>query len=105
MPKLIVVGRNGTEKVIDGRVGLSMMEIIRDNGFDELQALCGGFCSCATCHVYIEGGPVDRLPPLTGDEDDLLDGSESRSPNSRLACQIKFSSDLDGLRVAIALED
>ena len=51
MPKLIVVTREGQESTIDGEAGLSVMEVIRDAGIDELLALCGGCCSCATCHV------------------------------------------------------
>jgi ferredoxin len=54
MPKLTIVTRDGTESTVEGRVGWSVMENIRDNGFDELLALCGGCCSCATCHVHVD---------------------------------------------------
>ncbi|MGC4252782.1 MAG: 2Fe-2S iron-sulfur cluster-binding protein [Sphingobium sp.] len=105
MPKLIVVNREGDEKAVDGDSGLSVMEIIRDNGFDELLALCGGCCSCATCHVYVDPAFADKLPAMSEDENDLLDSSDERNEQSRLSCQIKFSDDLDGLRVTIAPED
>ena len=81
------------------------MEAIRDNGFDELLALCGGCCSCATCHVHVDPEFADLLPAMTGDEDDLLDSSDDRDATSRLSCQIPFSDALDGLRVRIAEED
>jgi 2Fe-2S ferredoxin len=105
MPKLIVVSRDGTETVMEGEKGLSVMEVIRDGGADELLALCGGCCSCATCHVHVDDEWLDALEPMSADEDDLLDTSDHRGPNSRLSCQIQFGAELDGLRVAIAPED
>lgn len=105
MPKLIVVDRAGAEKAVDGDVGLSVMEIIRDRGFDELLALCGGSCSCATCHIVVDDAWTDRLGKVSADEDDLLDSSEHRVAGSRLSCQITFTAALDGLKVTIAPED
>ena len=105
MPKLIVVTREGEEKVIEGQVGLSVMENIRDNGFDELLALCGGCCSCATCHIQVDAADYEKLNPLSEDENDLLDSSDHRVATSRLSCQIPFTDALDGLRVIIAPED
>ena len=105
MPKLIVVNRAGTENVVEAQAGLSVMENIRDAGFDELLALCGGCCSCATCHVHVDEAWVAALPPMGVDEDDLLDTSSHRAPNSRLSCQIEYGPQLDGLRVRIAPED
>jgi ferredoxin len=66
MPKLIVTTRSGETREVEAQAGLTVMEAIRDNGFDELLALCGGCCSCATCHVHIDPEFADRLPPLTG---------------------------------------
>ncbi len=105
MPNLIVVTRDGTERVVSGEAGLSVMEVIRDNGFDELLALCGGSCSCATCHVHVDPEFAAKLPKMGPDEDDLLDSSSDRDETSRLSCQIQFTSALDGLRVRIAAED
>jgi ferredoxin, 2Fe-2S len=67
--------------------------------------LCGGCCSCATCHVYVESGSSFSLPPMKDDEDDLLDCSDHRAANSRLSCQIPFTDALSGLTVRIAPED
>ena len=105
MAQLIIVGRDGRETSIEGKVGWSVMENIRDAGFDELLALCGGCCSCATCHVHVDEHWVARLAAMKSDEDDLLDSSDYREPNSRLSCQIEFDESLDGLRVTIAPED
>jgi ferredoxin, 2Fe-2S len=105
MPRLTIVTRAGTERLVEGRAGLSVMEVIRENGFDELLALCGGCCSCATCHVHVDEEWIDKLPPRSEDEDDLLDSSDHRVATSRLSCQLTFDAELDGLRVQIAPED
>lgn len=105
MPKLIVVTRAGEESSVDAADGLTVMEAIRENGFDELLALCGGCCSCATCHVHVDPAFADRLPPMSEDEDDLLESSDHRDATSRLGCQIPLTAELDGLKVTIAQED
>ncbi len=105
MPKLVVVNRAGEERSVEAASGLSVMEAIRDNGFDELLALCGGCCSCATCHVHVDPAFADKIPAMTEDEDDLLESSDHRNEQSRLSCQITLTDDLDGLRVTIAEED
>jgi 2Fe-2S ferredoxin len=81
------------------------MEVIRDEGFDELLALCGGCCSCATCHVYIDPAFAGALPAMSEDENDLLDSSDNRNETSRLSCQVPVTADLEGLKVTIAPED
>ena len=105
MPKLIVTTREGETSEIDVADGLTVMEAIRDNGFDELLALCGGCCSCATCHVQVDPEFKDKLPTMSEDEDDLLESTDHRTENSRLSCQIPFTADLDGMKVTIAPED
>lgn len=105
MPQLIVTTREGETSEVSVAEGLTVMEAIRDNGFDELLALCGGCCSCATCHVQVDPAFADRLPAMSEDEDDLLESSDHRVPTSRLSCQLPFTADLDGLRVTIAPED
>ncbi|CAN5158543.1 2Fe-2S iron-sulfur cluster-binding protein [soil metagenome] len=105
MPKLIVTTLDGTVKEIDGTAGLTVMEVIRDGGVDELLALCGGCCSCATCHVYVDPEFSDILPPMSEDENDLLDSSGHRDARSRLSCQLPFTNVFDGMKVTIAPED
>jgi 2Fe-2S ferredoxin len=105
MPSLVIVTRDGTERIVEARAGWSVMENIRDNGFDELLALCGGCCSCATCHVHVDPQWLGRLKPRGADEEDLLDTSDHKTEASRLSCQIEFGPELDGLKVTIAPED
>jgi 2Fe-2S ferredoxin len=105
MPRLIVVDRSGNERQLEARAGWSVMEIIRDGGFDELLALCGGCCSCATCHVHVDPEWAGRLKPVKGDEEELLDTSDHRAATSRLSCQILFTAELDGMRVTITPGD
>ena len=105
MPKLVVTDRAGATSEVEVATGLSVMEGVRDNGFDELLALCGGCCSCATCHVHVDPEWADRLPAMSEDENDLLDSSDYRTTSSRLSCQIPFSAALEGLKITIAPED
>jgi ferredoxin, 2Fe-2S len=105
MPKLVVVTRDGNEQTLEGQSGLSVMEIIRDGGVDELLALCGGCCSCATCHVHVDPEFAGKITPMGEDENDLLESSDHRNEQSRLSCQIQFSDALEGMRVTIAQED
>lgn len=105
MVKVTIANRAGQETEIEAEEGLSLMEVIRDNGFDELLALCGGCCSCATCHVFVDPDFADKLPPRSADEEDLLDSSDHKTEQSRLSCQVAITEDLEGLRVTIAPED
>jgi 2Fe-2S ferredoxin len=105
MPTINVTTRDGSTKSFDGTTGQSLMENLRANGVDELLALCGGNLSCATCHVYVDEQWLDSLPPMSADEDDLLDCNEERAPNSRLSCQIPVVEELDGLTVTVAPEE
>lgn len=104
MANVIVTNREGNETSLEIRPGMTLMQTITDAGISELLALCGGVCSCATCHVYVEGDS-SLLPAVSDDEDGLLDGAEYRKENSRLSCQIRMSESLDGLRVTVAPED
>lgn len=105
MAKLVVVTREGEESVFEVEPGLSVMEVIRDNGIDELLALCGGCCSCATCHVYVDPAFAGLLPDMSDDENDLLDSTDHRDERSRLSCQLSMTDELDGMIVTIAPED
>ena len=105
MPTITVISRAGESSEINVASGISLMEALRDSGVDDLLALCGGCCSCATCHVRIGTAHQEKLPAISADEDDLLDSSDHRTPQSRLSCQIVLSDDLEGLTVEIAPED
>ena len=105
MPNITVINQEGEERTIEAPVGRTLMEVIRDNGFDELLALCGGCCSCATCHVHIDPAFVGKTGAPSADESDLLDSSDHRNEFSRLSCQVPVTAELEGLRVTIAQED
>jgi 2Fe-2S ferredoxin len=105
MIRLQIETRAGETREISVKPSGTLMEAIRDNGFDELLASCGGCCSCATCHVVIDVGSTVTLAAISPDEDTLLDGSDHREDSSRLSCQIPLSHALDGLRLRIAPTD
>lgn len=105
MPTIHVTTRSGAKVEIEATNGRSLMENLRGGGIEEILALCGGNCSCATCHVFVAEEWLDRLPPMGADEDDLLDSADARQPNSRLSCQIPVTEDLDQLRVTVAPEE
>jgi 2Fe-2S ferredoxin len=104
MIKLTVKTRDGASHMIESAPNLTLMEAIRKAGIYELVALCGGSCSCATCHVFVEGGPDEVRTPASADEDELLESADYRISASRLACQIKLNDALEGLVVQIAPE-
>jgi len=97
--------RNGDEKALIRPSDGSLMEAIRQSGIDEVAALCGGNCSCATCHVIIDAAAFDALTPMSDDEDDLLDSSSHRTATSRLSCQVPAASLTEGALVTIAPEE
>ncbi len=103
--RIIVQTRDGETREIPAVTGDSLMETIRAAGIDELLAICGGCCSCGTCHVYIEDSRVNDLPPPSEDEDAVLGFSDYRQSNSRLSCQLRFSPELNSLKLSIAPED
>jgi ferredoxin, 2Fe-2S len=105
MVKIYVTDRLGREQLVESPVGRSLMEALRDNGVDEILALCGGCRSCGTCHVYIDQGFAPLLPLQSEEEAELLDGSIHVTERSRLSCQIPLTTALDGLRLDIPPED
>lgn len=104
MIKLHIKNLSGTEQTVEVAPDGSLMEAIRDSGFQDLLALCGGCCSCATCHIVVESDLVTP-EPMSSEEDDLLDGSEHRQEGSRLSCQIPLTDACDGLRLRIVPAD
>lgn len=105
MPIINVTTRDGRAKAIEARAGDSLMENLRAGGIEEILALCGGCCSCATCHVYIGEEWLSALPPMDPDEDDLLSTTDVRRPNSRLSCQLTLNAALNGIELTVAPED
>lgn len=92
----------GETRTVEALPGTTVLTTAIKNGLDGIIGECGGVCMCATCHVYVRPDFVDRLPPMLDTEDAVLEVTNAeRLPNSRLACQIKMSGELDGLAVEI----
>jgi 2Fe-2S ferredoxin len=102
MAVIHVTDRAGKAHTITAKTGATLMENLRDNNMD-VEAICGGCCSCATCHVFVDDAWAAKMPPRTSDEKELVEQTSSYKPaNSRLSCQIKFTEALDGLVVTVA---
>ena len=105
MTTVNIIAHDGRATAVTAADGITLMEVIRDAGFAELLALCGGCCSCATCHVHVDAATSARLGAPGVDENDLLDSSNHRDAFSRLSCQIVITPELDGMTATIARED
>jgi 2Fe-2S ferredoxin len=100
MVTITFILRNGSRQTVDSDGEANLMLLAAFSGVPGIDAACGGFCSCGTCHVYVES--ANALPAPTADELRMLAGTAAkRAGNSRLACQLKLTSELDGLVVRI----
>ncbi len=97
MTTLTFILKDGSRQTIDAELGLPVMQNATANNIAGIDGACGGFCSCATCHVYVESG--HQLQPISADEEKMLEGTaaERDKKKSRLACQITMTPELDGL--------
>ena len=100
MVKVIFILEDGTEKTIETEEGSSVLEIAHIHDID-LQGACNGACACATCHVIVDEESFKKLPAISQEEEELLDFAFGVAPTSRLACQVKITKELDGIRVKI----
>ncbi len=99
--KIFVTDYDGKIHELEALEGWRIMEIIRDWGLD-MRAECGGACACATCEIYIDEDWLDKVPPASTEEEDMLDNVANVKDNSRLSCQILMSKELDGLRLTLS---
>ena len=106
MPKVVFIALDGAQRVVDANVGESVMAAAVRNGIPGIIGECGGNCSCATCHVYVDDEFSASVGGAGDMEDDLLDlgVAADRRDTSRLSCQIAVTEDLDGLTVHIPAE-
>ncbi len=100
MPMMTFVERDGTARVVDAPVGLSVLEIAHKHGVD-IEGACEGSLACSTCHVIVDPSWYGRLAKATEDEEDMLDLAFGLQATSRLGCQIVMTPDLDGLVVKL----
>jgi ferredoxin, 2Fe-2S len=104
MARMTVVDRDGKEHEIEAKTDLKFMEVLRELDYG-VAAICGGLCSCATCHIYVDEKWAARLPKPQSDELELLrELSDFREATSRLSCQVDFTEELSGIKVAIAAD-
>ena len=101
MPQITYVEHSGQLHTLDVAPGLTVMEAAVKNGIPGIDANCGGACACATCHVYVDAGWLDALPPKSPTEVQMLEFASLAMSNSRLSCQLKVTTALDGLRVTL----
>lgn len=101
MPSIIFIASNGGQTVADGEIGQSVMEVARRHGIPGILAECGGSRACATCHVHVAREWKEAVGPAGHDEADMLAFAFEPTPDSRLSCQIRLRSDLDGLIVRL----
>jgi 2Fe-2S ferredoxin len=99
MPKITYVDSSGTERTVEGKNGMTVMETAIKHNVPGIDADCGGACACATCHVYVDPAFAEKVGKPSAMEQSMLDFAENVKETSRLSCQIKIRDDLDGLRV------
>lgn len=99
MAKITYIEHTGKEHVIDVENGMTVMEGAVKNMVPGIDADCGGACACATCHVYVDPGWIEKVGTPEGMEESMLDFAEDVRETSRLSCQITVSDELDGLVV------
>ena len=105
MATLHVTNRAGDLHQIEAKTGTTLLEILRDNDMD-VEAICGGCCSCATCHIFIDDSWADKIPARSEDEQELVEETETyKASNSRLSCQVTMTDELDGLILTVAPEE
>ena len=101
MAKITFMQPDGTAQTVEAEVGLTVMEAAKLNSIAGIEAECGGACACATCHVYVDAGWQAKTGKPSAMEEDMLDFAFEVQDASRLACQIKVTSELDGLLVRV----
>jgi 2Fe-2S ferredoxin len=105
MPTIHYIHPDGRRTSVQAKPGTSVMEAAIHNNVHGIEAECGGSCSCATCHVYVDPDFFARLPAADDMEAELLEGvAAPREPTSRLGCQIPMTTELDGLTVRIPVK-
>lgn len=103
MGTIIATDRDGEVHRLAASEGLSLMEILRDGGLP-IEAICGGQCICSTCHVYVDEPWAGRLEPRAVAEQVMVEDTGQFQDNSRLACQVPYVDELDGLSLTLAPE-
>ena len=103
MPRVIFIERDGTKRVVEAQLGLSILEIAHQNDVD-LEGACEGSLACSTCHVIVAPEYYKKLKPSAEEEEDMLDLAFGLTHTSRLGCQIIMTEELDGITFTLPAE-
>ena len=101
MPKITFIEHDGIKHEVSAETGMTVMEAAVKNSVPGIEAECGGACSCATCHVYVDEKWCETTGQPEEMEEDMLDFAFDVRDTSRLSCQIKVTDELDGLVVQV----
>jgi len=104
MPQVVFIDHQGADSRVDAPIGRSLMQVAVDHGISGILGDCGGSCSCATCHGYVDEPWLAKLPPRSETEVFMLEGVPEPRETSRLCCQIRMTPDLDGIVVRLPEE-
>jgi 2Fe-2S ferredoxin len=104
MPTVTFVEHDGTRHTVTAPLERSLMQTALDHHVPGVLGDCGGACSCATCHGYIDAHSAASLPPIGESEGFMLEAVSERRENSRLCCQIKMTAALDGIVVHLPVD-
>jgi ferredoxin len=99
-----VTDLDGQEHELEAKPGTVLMELLREQDWG-IAALCGGMCSCATCHVFVDEAWLEKFPMRESDEEELLEMLDHFQTNSRLSCQLRVQDTHEGLTVTLAPEE
>ena len=105
MPRIEVTGLDGQVTTLHGEEGETLMEALKNGGCDGIEAICGGACSCASCHVYLVGTWFEALGGRNEGEQQLVSESGHFQANSRLSCQVVLTPEMQGMQVVVAPPD
>ena len=100
MPKVVFIERNGKSKQVNAGTNLNLLQVAQGAGVD-IEGACEGSMACSTCHVIVAEDWISKLPKAHATEEDMLDLTYGVARNSRLACQIIVTDELDGLTICL----
>jgi 2Fe-2S ferredoxin len=104
MPTAVFIDHTGARYQVEAPLNKSLMQVALDNAVPGILGDCGGSCSCATCHGYVDAPWAAELPARSETESFMLEGVPELRDNSRLCCQIRMSAALEGITIHLPEE-
>ncbi len=102
MPRITFIATDGGTIEADAMESMTLMEVALLNDVPGIIGMCGGICSCATCHVHVADEWISCLPPPSAEEREMVEALTDGDRSSRLGCQVFVTADMDGLTVKVA---